>query len=43
MRLRAVSLGDLDESARFLDTSKGTDVFPVNESGFSARVHPFLV
>ena len=37
-----VSLGDLDETARFLATSRGTDVFPVNISGFSAEVHPFL-
>ena len=43
MLLRMVSLGDLDETARFLTTSRGTDVFPVNNiSGFSAEVHPFL-
>ena len=37
-----VSLGDLDETARFLATSRGTDVFPVDISRFSAEVHPFL-
>ena len=42
MRLRMVSLGDFDETARFLATSRGTDVFPVNISGCSAEVHPFL-
>ena len=30
VRLRMVSLGDVDETARFLATSRGTDVFPVN-------------
>ena len=37
-----VSLGDLDETAGFLATSRGTNVFPVNISGFSADLHPFL-
>ena len=37
-----VSLGELDKTARFLATSRGTDVFPVNISGFSADLHPFL-
>ena len=32
--MRIVSLGDLNEMAHFLDTSKGTDVFPVNISVF---------
>ena len=42
MRLRMVSLGDFDETARFLATYRGTDVFLVNISGCSAEVHPFL-
>ena len=42
MRLRMVSLGNLDETGRFLATSRGTDVFPVSVSVFSAQVHPFL-
>ena len=42
MRLRMVSLGNLDETGRFLATSRGTDVFTVSVSVFSAQVHPFL-
>ena len=42
MRLRMVSPGNLDETGRFLATSRGTDVFPVSVSVFSAQVHPFL-
>ena len=37
-----MSLGNLDETARFLATSRGTDFFPVNISVFSAELHPFL-
>ena len=37
-----VSLGNLDVTGRFLATSRGTDVFPVGVSVFSAQVHPFL-
>ena len=42
MRLRMVSLGNLDETGRFLATSRGTDVFPVSVSVLSAQVHPFM-
>ena len=42
MLLRMVSLGDLDETTCFLATSRGTDVFPVNISDFSAEVYPSL-
>ena len=42
MRLRMVPLGNLDVTGRFLATSRGTDVFPVSISVFSAQLHPFL-
>ena len=42
MPLRVVSLSNLDEMARFLAYSRGTDVSPVSMSDLSAKVHPFL-
>ena len=42
MQLRMVPLGNLNKTGRFLATSRGTDVFPVSVSVFSAQVHPFL-
>ena len=37
-----VARQSLGVTGRFLATSRGTDVFPVSVSVFSAQVHPFL-